>query len=229
MNEKILVVDDEASIVELIKMELEFEGYLVETAYDGEEALAKARSYHPDLMVLDIMLPKINGYDVCKEIMPELNIPIIFLTAKTDIVNKVLGLELGADDYLTKPFDNRELLARIKALLRRVKKGEEPRTQVPKIITNGDLVLSPDERSLKVKDENIHLTPKEFDLLLLLVSHPDKVFSRDVLLEKIWGYDYYGDTRTVDMHIQRIRRKIDPQPNKYIQTVFGIGYKMRKI
>ncbi len=229
MNEKILVVDDEASIVELIKMELEFEGYLVETAYDGEEAVAKARSYHPDLMVLDIMLPKKNGYDVCKEIMPELNIPIIFLTAKTDIVNKVLGLELGADDYLTKPFDNRELLARIKALLRRVKKSTVPKNQVPKIITNGDLVLSPDERSLKVKGENVHLTPKEFDLLLLLVSHPDKVFSRDVLLEKIWGYDYYGDTRTVDMHIQRIRRKIDPHPNKYIQTVFGIGYKMRKI
>ncbi|WP_314605362.1 response regulator transcription factor, partial [Pseudoramibacter alactolyticus] len=154
--------------------------------------------------------------------------PIILLTAKTDIVDKVLGLELGADDYLTKPFDNRELLARIKAHLRRAKKITNADMQSAKII-NGPLCIIPDERIVKLDDHEIHLTPKEFDLLLLLASHLEQVFPRDELLKEIWGYDYYGDTRTVDMHIQRIRRKIDIHPNKLIQTVFGIGYKMRKV
>lgn len=228
MNEKILVVDDEAAIVDLIKMELEFEGYQVETAYDGEEAIQKATNWSPDLIVLDIMLPKKNGYDVCKELQPLLDVPIILLTAKTDIVDKVLGLELGADDYLTKPFDNRELLARIKAHLRRINKTQVTSHQ-PKVITNGPLSIMPEERMVLLNNEEIHLTPKEFDLLFLLASNLKQVFPRDILLEKIWGYDYYGDTRTVDMHVQRIRRKIDNQPNKFIQTVFGIGYKMRKV
>ena len=211
MNEKILVVDDEAAIVDLIKMELDFEGYQVETAYDGQEAIEKAQSFEPDLIVLDIMLPKVNGYDVCKTLTPMMDVPIILLTAKTDIIDKVLGLELGADDYLTKPFDNRELLARIKAHLRRATKA-------------------PAAKKTDLLDgKEVHLTPKEFDLLYLLASNLEQVFPRDTLLEKIWGYDYYGDTRTVDMHVQRIRRKIDTQPNKFIQTVFGIGYKMRKI
>lgn len=228
MNEKILVVDDEASIVDLIKMELEFEGYEVVTAYDGEEAVEKARSSKPDLIVLDIMLPKMNGYDVCKTLAPELDVPVILLTAKTDIIDKVLGLELGADDYLTKPFDNRELLARIKAHLRRSKKIPTPQ-KAESTITNGPLTIIPDERVVLLDGEEIHLTPKEFDLLYLLGSNIEQVFPRDSLLEKIWGFDYYGDTRTVDMHIQRIRRKIDKQPNKLIQTVFGIGYKMRRV
>lgn len=228
MNEKILVVDDENAIVDLIKMELEFEGYEVETASDGELAIEKARLFQPDLIVLDIMLPKINGYDVCKTLVPELNVPVILLTAKTDIIDKVLGLELGADDYLTKPFDNRELLARIKAHLRRAKKSPTSKKN-DAVITNGPLTIIPDERVVTLDGEEIHLTPKEFDLLYLLGSNVEQVFPRDALLEKIWGFDYYGDTRTVDMHIQRIRRKIDKQPNKFIQTVFGIGYKMRRL
>lgn len=228
MNEKILVVDDESAIVDLIKMELEFEGYEVETAQDGELAIEKARLFQPDLIVLDIMLPKINGYDVCKTLVPELNVPVILLTAKTDIIDKVLGLELGADDYLTKPFDNRELLARIKAHLRRAKKNPSIKKK-DAVITNGPLTIIPDERVVTLDGEEIHLTPKEFDLLYLLGSNVEQVFPRETLLEKIWGFDYYGDTRTVDMHIQRIRRKIDKQPNKFIQTVFGIGYKMRRL
>ncbi len=204
------------------------DGYQVITAFDGEEAVAKSFESYPDLIVLDIMLPKKNGYDVCKEIQQKLDTPIILLTAKTDIVDKVLGLELGADDYLTKPFDNRELLARIKAHLRRAKKITNADMQSAKII-NGPLCIIPDERIVKLDDHEIHLTPKEFDLLLLLASHLEQVFPRDELLKEIWGYDYYGDTRTVDMHIQRIRRKIDIHPNKLIQTVFGIGYKMRKV
>lgn len=229
MNEKILVVDDEKAIVDLIKMELTFEGYQVITAFDGEEAVAKSFESYPDLIVLDIMLPKKNGYDVCKEIQQKLDIPIILLTAKTDIVDKVLGLELGADDYLTKPFDNRELLARIKAHLRRAQKNTTAGDMQPAKIINGPLCIVPDERIVKLDGREIHLTPKEFDLLLLLASHLEQVFPRDELLKEIWGYHYYGDTRTVDMHIQRIRRKIDVYPNKLIQTVFGIGYKMRKV
>ncbi|MEG2643334.1 MAG: response regulator transcription factor, partial [Eubacterium sp.] len=176
----------------------------------------------------DIMLPKLNGYDVCKTLSPVLEVPIILLTAKTDIVDKVLGLELGADDYLTKPFDNRELLARIKAHLRRSSRSSDNKSKNV-IITNGPLSIMPEERMVLLEGNEIHLTPKEFDLLYLLASNLEQVFPRDALLEKIWGYDYYGDTRTVDMHVQRIRRKIDTQPNKFIQTVFGIGYKMRKI
>ena len=228
MNEKILVVDDETAIVDLIKMELEFEGYQVETAYDGEEAINKAKEWLPDLIVLDIMLPKVNGYDVCKTLSPLLGVPIILLTAKTDIVDKVLGLELGADDYLTKPFDNRELLARIKAHLRRSAHNSEAKKQNV-VITNGPLSIMPEERMVTLDGKEIHLTPKEFDLLYLLASNLEQVFPRDVLLKKIWGYDYMGDTRTVDMHIQRIRRKIASQPNKFIETVFSIGYKMRKV
>lgn len=228
MNEKILVVDDEEAIVDLIKMELEFEGYVVETAYDGEEAIKKAKETKPDLIVLDVMLPKKNGYDVCKELQLEMDVPIILLTAKTDIIDKVLGLELGADDYVTKPFDNRELIARIKAHLRRVQKSSTTKKK-NEVIVNGPLKVMPEERMVLLNDKEIHLTPKEFDLLYLLASNLEQVFPRDELLKQIWGYGYYGDTRTVDMHIQRIRRKIDNQPNKFIQTVFGIGYKMRKV
>ncbi|MGV8905968.1 MAG: response regulator [Acetobacterium sp.] len=228
MNEKILVVDDESAIVDLIKLELEFEGYQVETAYDGMEAVEKALATRPDLIILDIMLPKKSGYDVCRELAPELGVPIILLTAKTDIIDKVLGLELGADDFITKPFDNRELLARVKAHLRRSKTKIEPKKQET-LLKNGDLSIYSDERMVLLKENEIHLTPKEFELLFLLASNLEQVFPRDALLEKIWGYDYYGDTRTVDMHVQRIRRKIDTNGNKYIQTVFGIGYKMRKL
>lgn len=226
MNDKILVVDDEEAIVDLIKTELEFEGYDVDTAYNGNAAVEKARSFSPDLMILDIMLPQKNGYDVCKEVLSFMDVPIILLTAKTDIIDKVLGLELGADDYLTKPFDNRELLARVKAHLRRKHKSEGEGLNSDKTIKNGPLEIIPDERKVLVNNEEVHLTPKEFDLLYLLAENCEQVFQREALLEKIWGYDYFGDTRTVDMHVQRIRRKIDLPTTKFIKTVFGVGYKM---
>lgn len=229
MNEKVLVVDDEQSITDLIQLDLEFEEYQVETAYDGREALQKVESFQPDLIILDIMLPHITGYEVCRKVNEKYNIPIILLTAKTDIVDKVLGLELGADDYLTKPFDNRELIARVKALIRR--SSTSPMPDEEESIQNGDLKIIPNERKVLVKGEEIHLTPKEYDLLFLLAQHPEQVFPRETLLEKIWGYDYFGDTRTVDMHVQRIRKKIgDHSSNpKYLQTVFGVGYKMRRV
>ena len=229
MNEKILVVDDEAAIVDLIKTELEFEGYTVETASDGVMALDKAKSFVPDLIVLDIMLPKKSGYDVCREILTFMDVPIILLTAKTDIIDKVLGLELGADDYLTKPFDNRELLARVKAHLRRVQKSESAGQRNERVLRNGPLEIIPDERKVSVENKEVHLTPKEFDLLYLLADNIEQVFQREALLERIWGYDYFGDTRTVDMHVQRIRRKIDLPSTKFIKTVFGVGYKMIRV
>jgi two-component system response regulator VicR len=182
------------------------------------------------------MLPKMNGYDVCKEISMTKEIPIIFLTAKNEMIDKVLGLEIGGDDYLTKPFDTRELLARIKALLRRSKKKNTSRETSPDnntplvadSIKNAELQIFLKERTVLINNEEIHLTPKEFDLLYLLMDNLEQVFSREILLEKIWGYDYYGGTRTVDMHIRRLRKKIEITDKKYIQTVFGVGYKMKK-
>jgi len=227
MNERVLIVDDEVSICELIKLDLEFEGYIVETANDGQEALDKVQTFNPDIMILDLMLPKINGYDVCKKVNAEKGIPIIMLTAKTDIIDRVLGLELGADDYITKPFDSRELMARVKALLRRSNNTNSK--EEDEILYNDEIKMILNERKALVNDNEIHLTPKEFELLHLLVSNPEQVFSRELLLEKVWGYDYFGDTRTVDMHIQRIRKKISEFGNHtYIQTVFGVGYKMRR-
>ncbi len=227
MNERVLIVDDEVSICELIKLDLEFEGYIVETANDGQEALDKVQAFNPDIMILDLMLPKINGYDVCKKVNAEKGIPIIMLTAKADIIDRVLGLELGADDYITKPFDSRELMARVKALLRRSKNKSSK--EEDEILYNDEIKIILNERKALVNDHEIHLTPKEFELLHLLISNPEQVFSRELLLEKVWGYDYFGDTRTVDMHIQRIRKKISEFGNHtYIQTVFGVGYKMRR-
>lgn len=227
LNEKILVVDDEVSICELIKLNLEFEGYKVEMAFDGQEALDKVDTFKPDLVILDIMLPKINGYDVCRKINSDKSIPVILLTAKTDIIDRVLGLELGADDYITKPFDSRELLARVKALLRRSK--NTVKEELNETLQNDEITIIINERKAMVNDNEIHLTPKEFELLYLLVSNPEQVFSRELLLEKVWGYDYFGDTRTVDMHIQRIRRKLaEYTKRQYVQTVFGVGYKMRR-
>lgn len=229
MNEKILIVDDEPAIIDLLSSDLAEEGYQIETATDGLSAIDKAKSFNPDLIMLDVMLPNMSGYDVCRKINEFMNVPIILVTAKSDIVDKIIGLELGADDYLTKPFDGREMLARVKAHLRRRQKVENENLEDEKVIKNGPLVIVPDERKVSVENKEIHLTPKEFDLLYLLADNIEQVFKRDTLLEKIWGYDYFGDTRTVDMHIQRIRKKIDVPPNKFIQTVFGVGYKMRRI
>lgn len=229
MNEKILIVDDEPAIIDLLSSDLSEEGYQIETATDGQTAIDKAKSFSPDLIMLDVMLPTMSGYDVCRKINEFMNVPIILVTAKSDIVDKIIGLELGADDYLTKPFDGREMLARVKAHLRRRQKVDSESLEDEKIIKNGPLIIVPDERKVSVDNQEIHLTPKEFDLLYLLADNIEQVFKRDTLLEKIWGYDYFGDTRTVDMHIQRIRKKIDVPPHKFIQTVFGVGYKMRRV
>lgn len=232
MSKKILVVDDEVNICELLKVELEFEGYTVITAGDGIEALKAFETEEVDLVLLDIMLPKMNGFEVCKKIAAISDVPVLMLTAKTDIVDKVLGLEFGADDYITKPFDMRELLARIKVLLRRSNMSAEgqSKTHEEHILRNGDIEINTIARTALVKGTEIHLTPKEFDLLELFMRSLNKVFTREDLVSTIWKeYENVGASRTIDMHIQRIRKKIEDLTNaKYIETVFGIGYKMRK-
>ncbi|MDI6600217.1 MAG: response regulator YycF [Thermoanaerobacteraceae bacterium] len=223
MDAKILVVDDEKPIVDILKYNLEKEGYKVLMAYDGEEAIRLATTQEPDLILLDIMLPKIDGFSVCKTLRQKLNIPIVMVTAKEEEVDKVLGLELGADDYVVKPFSMRELSARIKANLRRVQMSGDPDG---KTITYGDLAIDLDKYVVKKKGKQIDLTSREFDLLKFLAINKGQVFSRDTLLEKVWGYEYYGDMRTVDVTIRRLREKIeeDPSSPRYICTKRGVGY-----
>ncbi|KNY26656.1 response regulator transcription factor [Pseudobacteroides cellulosolvens] len=230
MKPKILVVDDEASICDLVKINLELEGYEVSTAGDGEAALRSIELINPDLLILDIMLPKINGYDICKKVTYEKGIPVIMLTAKTDLIDKVLGLELGADDYITKPFHARELVARVKALLRRVSKEVKNIEDLGNHLINGSLEVFSDMRKVILAGSEVELSAKEYELVYFLINHLEQVFTRDTLLEKVWGYDYYGDTRTVDVHIQRLRKKlsIESGGNNIIQTVFGVGYKMAR-
>ncbi|QAY67240.1 response regulator transcription factor [Paenibacillus protaetiae] len=223
-EQKILVVDDEASIVNAVAYAFRREGYTVETASNGEEALEKAAAFHPHVIVLDVMMPKLNGYEVCRRLENRKGIGIILLTVKNDIVDKVLGLELGADDYMTKPFDLRELTARVKALLRRVEKAgaaEEPEG----IIELGDVRIAVRQRLLEQDGKPVELTPKEFDLAALLLGHPERVYSREELLELVWGMEYAGGTRTVDIHVQRLRKKLGDAGQQLIQTVYGIGYK----
>lgn len=224
MDKKILVVDDEPGIVSAIAYALRREGYEVDTAGDGEEALSKAATFHPNVMVLDVMMPKLSGYDVCRKLEDREDIGIILLTVKNDIVDKIVGLELGADDYMTKPFEIRELLARVKALLRRLEKktGTEDRNGV---IEYGALQIHPQRRTAELSGEALELTPKEFDLLLLLLSHPQRVYMREELLEQVWEMDYAGGTRTVDIHIQRLRKKLGDPYQNILQTVYGVGYK----
>lgn len=223
MSELILIVDDEVSIRELIRFNLEKEGFYTVSAGDGPEALEIFRSKRPDLVLLDIMLPTMDGWEVCKILRRESNVPIIMLTAKGDESERISGLEMGADDYITKPFSPKELIARIRAVLRRANPEEET-TQV----TLDDLVIDVDRHEVTVAGRPISLTPKEFDLLLLLVRNRGKVLSRDMLLETVWGYDYGGETRTVDVHVRRLRQKLndDPTNPKYIHTVHGVGYKV---
>jgi len=225
----ILVVDDEEPIQELLKFNLEKEGYLVCVAKDGPEALKRVENDQPDLLVLDLMLPGMDGLEVCRKLRsnPKFQqIPIIMLTAKGEEIDKVLGLELGADDYMTKPFSPRELLARIKARLRRPNSQEETDA---KIIIRGELRVDITGFRVHVRGEETELTPKEFELLRVLVAHPGKVYSRDELLERIWGYEYDGDTRTVDVHVRHLRLKIerDPSNPEYIETLRGIGYRFK--
>lgn len=225
MNKKILVVDDEKSIADILKFNLEKEGFMVEVAYDGEEAVEKVFKTSPDLVLLDIMLPKKDGFQVLKEIRKELKIPVLMLTAKEEEVDKVLGLELGADDYVTKPFSMRELMARVKANLRRVEfsNGEAINGE---IIVSGDLSIDLNKYEVKKCGEVVELTLREFELLKFLASSAEQVFSREQLLEEVWGYEYYGDIRTVDVTVRRLREKIEDENGeyKYILTKRGVGY-----
>ena len=223
MNQKILVVDDEKSIADAIVYALRREGFSAEAAYNGEEALKKFDLFQPDVVILDVMLPGIDGYGVLRKLESRGPVGIIMLTAKEDIVNKVLGLELGADDYLTKPFDMRELLARLKSLLRRLqtKAGEQAQAE----IRIRGLTLNLQQRNAFAGEKMLDLTPKEFDLLALLAANPERVYTRDQLLELVWGMEYVGGTRTVDIHIQRVRKKLGPDFHDILQTVHGVGYK----
>jgi len=224
---RILVVDDERPIAEILKYNLEQEGYEVITAYDGEEALRLARTAKPDVILLDIMLPKKDGFAVCREIRSSSYVPIIMLTAKDTELDKVLGLELGADDYVTKPFSAREVLARVKALLRRVQQREE---SLGEILTCQDLTVDTGRMEVRQDGRLIELTYREYLLLVYLMRHAGYVISREKLLEDVWGYDFYGDERTVDVTIRRLREKIEPNPSepRYILTKRGAGYLMGK-
>ncbi|SHE90151.1 two-component system, OmpR family, response regulator VicR [Caldanaerobius fijiensis DSM 17918] len=224
MNAKILIVDDEKPIVDILCFNLQKEGYSVITAYDGHEAIKKAFDEKPDLILLDVMLPGVDGFGVCKSIRSKMKTPIIMLTAKDDEVDKVLGLELGADDYVTKPFSMRELLARIKANLRRtIMNGDVSDGQV---ITAGDLKIDFLKYEVVKNGRVLDLTSREFELLKFLVTNKNQIFSRETLLEKVWGYEYYGDIRTVDVTIRRLREKIEDDPSnpRYIYTKRGVGY-----
>ncbi|CAM4345730.1 response regulator transcription factor [Paenibacillus tarimensis] len=221
---KLLVADDEPNIANAVAYAFRREGYLVETAGDGEEAVAKAGTFQPDLMIVDVMMPKLTGYDVCRRLEDRRGMGIILLTVKNDIVDKVLGLELGADDYMTKPFDIRELIARSKALLRRIEKNGKAERQADEIAI-GSVRIKPAQRLLTVDGDAVELTPKEFDLAALLMTHPERVYTREELLELVWGMDYAGGTRTVDIHIQRLRKKLGAGCQHMLQTVYGIGYK----
>lgn len=224
---KILLVDDEKTLVKALKFNLEKEGFQVEEAFDGEEALKKAFEVNPDIIILDLMLPGLDGFEVCREIRKKKEIPIIMLTAKGEDIDKVLGLELGADDYMTKPFNPRELVARIKAILRRSSAGS---AELRKQIQAGPLSIDLLQHRVRLKGREIDLTAKEFALLSLLASNAGRVYSRDQLLAQIWGYDYFGDARTVDVHIRHLREKIekDPSTPRLILTVWGTGYKFRE-
>ena len=231
MAEKILVVDDEKPIVEILQYNLEKEGYQVFTAYDGEEALKMVEAEHLDLIVLDIMLPLKDGFTVCREIRSRWDIPIIMLTAKEMEMDKVLGLELGADDYVTKPFSAREVSARVKALLRRSKRKELPAQEGRSKIEVGSIVVDQNEMQVYNLDKPIELTLREYNLLLHLIKKPGFVFSREQLLDQVWGYDYIGEDRTVDVTIRRLREKLeqDPAHPDYIKTKRGVGYYFRPI
>lgn len=225
MAGKVLVVDDEKMIVKGIKFSLIQDYSVVDCAYDGEEALDMAKNNDYDIILLDIMLPKMNGLEVCQQIREFSNVPIIMLTAKGDDMDKIMGLEYGADDYITKPFNILEVKARMKAILRRNNKPEKEPVK-SNVLNIGDMRIDCDSRSLFIRGKEIYLTAKEFDLLELLAFNPNRVYSRDVLLKTVWGADYPGDGRTVDVHIRRLREKIEDNSSepKYVHTKWGVGY-----
>ncbi|MBI2859360.1 MAG: response regulator transcription factor [Chloroflexi bacterium] len=220
---KILVVDDEKRIVNIVKAYLEREGFEVVAAYDGKVALEAVKHQSPDLVILDLMLPQVSGWDVCRSLRAETNIPIIMLTARDDANDKILGLELGADDYVTKPFDPKELVLRVKAVLRRM----ADKTAAQHVLKVADLTIDLDKRSVRRDALSIELTPTEFDLLVALAQNPGRVFNRMQLLDKVQGVAYEGYERTIDSHIKNLRKKIEPDANhpRYILTVHGVGYK----
>ncbi|MDX8361542.1 MULTISPECIES: response regulator transcription factor [Bacillaceae] len=229
MSQKILVVDDESNITDVSKRYLEREGYDVLLASNGEEGITLWRSHKPDLIVLDVMMPKKDGWEVCEEIRNEDDVPIIMLTARGEEMDRLMGLTLGADDYMTKPFSPRELVLRVKAIFRRIHVGSKKSTEkstTTKLKFDG-LEIDSEMRKVVAFNNNIELTVKEFDMLFLLASHPNQVFSRSQLLDKIWDIDFFGDTTTVTVHIRRLREKIEQNPSEpvFLQTVWGIGYK----
>ena len=228
MARKVLVVDDEKLIVKGIRFSLEQDGMEVDCAYDGQEALDYINKNKYDVILLDVMLPVLNGFEVCQQIREFSNVPVIMLTAKGDDMDKILGLEYGADDYITKPFNILEVKARIKAIIRRsfVAESKEPQ----KIYSYGNLKIDIDSRRGYIGDTEVNLTAKEFDLLELLMLHPNKVYGREELLNTVWGYDYPGDVRTVDVHIRRLREKIEESPSNpiFIHTKWGVGYYFQK-
>jgi DNA-binding response OmpR family regulator len=227
-SSKILIVEDDRNLLDTLKYNFSREGYNVVTAVDGAEALDVARREKPDLIILDIMLPKLSGFEVCRILRKEMSTPILMLTAKEEEIDKVVGLEIGADDYMTKPFSMRELLARVGAMLRRSKMGEMQPAPEQATVQIGDIKVDIARHKAWKGTTTLELTPKEFDLLAFLATNKGLVFSRDRLLEKVWGYDFAGDTRTVDVHIRWLRQKIEADPNhpKRFVTVRGIGYKL---
>ena len=223
MSNKILIADDEKNIVELCKLYLEKEGFETVCAYDGDEALRLFETDNPELVILDIMMPNTDGLKVCKEIRKTSQIPIIMLTAKSDTFDKVLGLELGADDYMTKPFEPKELVERVKAVLRR---SETQKDTEKKEVSFPNLSINIENYELKINGEAVDAPPKEIELLYFLAQNPNRVYTREQLLDKVWGFDYFGDSRTVDVHIKRLRQKLETaHENWQLKTVWGVGYK----
>ena len=219
---KILMVDDDVNICELVRLYLEKEGYKVECAYDGESAVKKFKSENPDLVLLDIMLPKMDGVQVCRTIREQSDAPVIMLTAKGETFDKVLGFEMGADDYVVKPFEPRELIARVKAVLRRYNKKDDE----SKCVEYEGLSINLTTYQLTVDGEVMEIPPKEMELLYFLAAHPNRVYTREQLLEEVWGFDYFGDSRTVDVHVKRLREKLEGhEKNWTLKTVWGVGYK----
>lgn len=229
MSKKILIVDDEKPISDIIKFNLSKEGYEIDTAFDGDEALKKVYQFQPDLVLLDVMLPKLDGFQVCRKIRESFNMPIIMLTAKEEEVDKVLGFELGADDYITKPFGMRELIARVKANIRRVELVDlDPGTS--NVITAGNMSIDLDRYEVKKGNDVIELTLREFELLKFLATQANQIFTREQLLKDVWGYEYFGDIRTVDVTVRRLREKVEEDSSEptYIMTKRGVGYYFKR-
>ena len=223
-NQKIMIVDDDANICELLRIYLEKDGFSTLVATDGEQAIAFAQRYNPELILLDIMMPKLDGWQVCREIRKNSSVPIIMLTAKGETFDKILGLELGADDYITKPFDTKEVVARIKAVLRR--SGERSKSNDVKEVRFDKLRINLTNYELVVDGKSVDTPPKELELVYHLASNPNRVYTRDQLLDEVWGFDYYGDSRTVDVHVKRLREKLEGVSDKWeLKTVWSVGYK----